>query len=203
MACCEIRVTESGLYCCEIPHITVRTGCFVQIKSANLPETAVSMAVGEELAPTDYVVGGDSACTTIYKPGEYVLDFDCASLHATPAPEEGAISLCIEKCCPDDPAEFQNMLLQELLAGNSADEEQLAALQALCDKMEKLIVTSNDATALATLIEQMEAVCDKILASQEADAQSAEDTLAYLEDLKELLTCNPQTPQGVVTTAWN
>jgi len=95
------------------------------------------------------------------------------------------------------------MLLQELLAGNSADEEQLAALQALCDKMEKLIVTSNDATALATLIEQMEAVCDKILASQEADAQSAQDTLAYLEDLKELLTCNPQTPQGVVTTAWN
>lgn len=101
--------------------------------------------------------------------------------------------------------------------GASMDE---AILECLAE-LKLLTAANNDATALAMLIEQMEAVCDKLLAanalaettntelmalcqklldSAEADAEQSAEQLACLVEIKEQLTCTTTPRSGVLTT---
>ena len=163
MACCEIYVNDDGIYCCNIDGFRVKPGCFMQIKSANLPPTPILMEVDTGTYVPSGIVTADP-CTTIFKPGDYALDFDCATIHGTVAPLEGAISLCFECLCPKDASSILSMQLDALLEATSTATTDPAVLDCLAE-LKLLVAANNDATALATLIADLQAVCDKLLAN--------------------------------------
>lgn len=115
MACCEIYVTKNGVYCCDIKDFRVKPGCFVQIKSANLPVTPLLLEVATGVYAASGTEVGATNCTTVLKPGEYKLDFDCSTIHGQVAPEENPISLCIECICPKNFDSIISMQLQQLV----------------------------------------------------------------------------------------
>ena len=160
---CLISVGKSGKYCCveaphtggELQHMDLNKGALI-IKSANLPETPLLVKVGKEWTPSDYVVGGDSPCTVVCMPGCYRVDIDCSDYQGD-APLEGAVSLCIEI---DKHFDCVAHALQELGAG---DEEQNAAILACLAELKLLTAANNDAVALAEIIGELQALCDKLL----------------------------------------
>jgi hypothetical protein len=228
MGCCEIRVTNSGVYCCDIKNIMVRQGCIYTIKSANFPVTPVLMQVGDEWVPTAITVGGDDTCVNIFKPGMYMLDFDCTTIQNTVAPEEGAMSLCFECVCPEDYGEILSMQLAELCEKIVAGDDTMAImqiisqLQEICTKLLALISNlENVSESLTTLTSQLEAVltalenlCTKIEDGFEAMLEcfdEMKETLSSIEsesvqtnenlqEIIELLTCTPATAKGVITS---
>ena len=76
-------------------------------------------------------------------------------------------------------------------------EAMIESLGELCDKIEAGFADMLE--SLESVKESLKTLCEKIEKLIEINAQQAET----LEEIKELLTCTPQTPQGVVTTAWN
>lgn len=187
MACCEIYVTDSGLYCCNIKNFVVKPGCVLTFKHAALPAVPVLMEVDNGVwIPADPAVISGDGCSTYIKPGEYMLDFDCATIHGTPAPAEGAISLCSECYCPDEGqwgAILSAQLTQicdKLVASSDtlAIAEIIAQLQAICDKLLGLAADfSAMIAAILSVVAQLEALCKKIEAG-------FADIVACLEDIK-------------------
>lgn len=201
---CQIRVTASGKYCCEVHDLTVPAGQVGSIKYANLPSIPIFLEVTKDnWIPADPPFIEGSGTLDLLVPGDYRFEYDCSGIDCTEAPEEGAIGLCYDAC----PVEYDEQVLKcfrELKATLASDGEEtqavLDAMLACLAELKLLTIANNDAAALAELIAQMQAVCDKLLAAADADAEAAAAQLSCLEDIKDLLTCPPAEPLGVLTT---
>lgn len=109
-----------------------------------------------------------------------------------------------------------------ITVGGDAGETDAAILACLAE-LKILTAANNDATALAMLVSQMEEICEKLLSSNTLSEQTNAELMALcqkmldqitqdqansdrdfacFEDIKNLLTCPPQSPLGVLTS-WN
>ena len=140
---CQLRVLSSGKYCCEVDQFEVYDNCIGQLKFANLPEVLIEYEITPDTwIPANPASIAGSGCESLYKAGTYRFNLDCEALNGTVAPEEAPMSLCYECCRIEDYG-------QELLA--------------CFQDLKALIVASDDATALAEIIANLEALCTKLL----------------------------------------
>lgn len=217
---CLISVTRSGKYCCieapqtgdELRHIDLNEGALV-FKQANLPETVLLCKVDKEWVDSGITVGGDSPCTVVCKPGAYKLDIACSDYNGMEAPDTDPVELCFEVDKNFDKLAY----FMEQASQSTATE---AILDCLAE-LKLLTAANNDAVALATIISQLQELCEKLLSQAEQTqaicdkleavidqlnslcekiAQGNEDQLTCLEEIKQLLTCPPATARGVLTT---
>lgn len=219
---CLISVAKSGKYCClearnsedELRHIDLNYGAII-FKHANLPETVLLCQVDNEWVDSGITVGGDAPCTVVCKPGCYKLDISCADYAGIMAPEDAPVELCYEVDKSFDKlAHFMSQ----------ATEADTAATDAILDclaELKLLTAANNDAVALAEIISQLQALCEKLL--EQADQTQAicdkleqaleqltalcekietgnEEQLTCLQDIKKLLTCEPESDLGVLSS---
>ena len=225
---CQIRVTASGLYCCDVGHLKIRPDCIGVISYANLPETTLEYEVTPGVwAPADPIVLSGTGTETLIKPGEYRFGIDCEALRGTEAPEDPAeqIGFCYDDCKVDDwgpilSAQLES-LCDKLVAGNdpAAMAEVIAQLELLCAKL--LEQTTQNAEILAELSaicdkllqsnESLQALCDKLEAGfadmltalaelKQCNTEENQALLECLEDIKELLICEPEADLGVLAS---
>ena len=183
---CQIRVLSNGKYCCEVGQLEVYSNCIGKLTYANLPLVTIEYEVTEDNwipAEVPTIVG--AGCTSLLKAGTYRFDIDCEALNGTDALEEGAISFCYE-CCKLDADEYLIACLAEikaLLAGGSAGDATalatiIAELQALCKKLLTLIENIGD----------LSEVCDKLEALIEALGTLCDKIEEGFESMEAILT---------------
>ena len=185
---CQLRVLESGKYCCQVDQFEVYDNCLGQLKFANLPEVAIEYEITPDtwIPATPATISG-AGCVDLLKPGTYRFDIDCEALDGTVAPEEAPMSLCYECCRIEDWGPILSAqleaLCEKLLASDdtAANVEIINELQAICDKLLDLITNIGDLSAVAeslqTLIDQLTALCDKI-------EEGFDNMLECLEEIK-------------------
>lgn len=187
MSSCLIEVGKSGNYCCmeapgtddDILHLDLDKGALI-IKAANLPVTPILCQVGKEWVDSGETIGGDVNCTVLCKPGRYKFDLSCSDYLGVFADLEAPTELCYE-CDPDfDKAAWALVNAADVSTTN------IEILQSLCDKLEVLISISNDATALASILLAIQALCDKILTLTEQQSEVCDKLLAIGDQLTEL-----------------
>jgi hypothetical protein len=174
---CSLYVDANGRYCCVEKVFRITEHPYTVVLANTGPVDLLVFPTGDtdEVATVHSTLAEGS--TTILDAGTYKLDLDCDALDGTDAPAD--VELQMAACC--EPFEV--------------DLAQAATLAKLCEMVE-LLGMSQDATALAEIISQLSALCDKLLAITAADAASSAAMLACLEDLKELNTCTARANLG-------
>lgn len=159
---CQIRVGSSGDYCCAVNDLRVRANCIGSIKFSNLPETLIEYETTPgNWAPANPASISGTGAETLFTAGTYRFSIDCEALDGEVAPELDPIGLCYECCKVDDYS--QRMLaclidLKALLAASddtSAIAEIVANLEAICDKLLDLIGNIGDLSELCTKLETL------------------------------------------------
>jgi len=160
---CPLYVGSSGKYCCGIKTFAVGSNCYT-LTGINVPEGFVAYYYPTGVSDDPFTeIPITSGVVTFTDPGKYLIKCP-EGLDGTVAPEDqtlqGALCFCETN---------KDALMAQILACLKAAEadnhvELVAALEALCKKLE----AANELNA--ELIAEIAALCDKIVAGLAAIA---------------------------------
>ena len=209
---CVLYVGKNGKYCYN-PDKTVCLNsdeCMI-VTLLNVEGIDVLQFPTNDTDDATMVVDTLSAgSTTIYGPGVFKLDTDCAELEDTVAPEDKTLHQII--CC----TEIKKSLATA--GGAQVNAEILATLESLCQKM---VVTNGELSDLcakilagnaltATIIQELQALCDKLedtadetVAELQALCKKLESLIALTETANDILTnieANTKAITGIETS---
>ena len=194
----EYEITPDNWIPAETPMIA-GDGCVSLFKPGQYRFTYDCSGINNTVAPEEDAIGLCYECCKVDDYSQMLLS--CF------------IELKAQLVASDDTAALAEIIeaLESICAKLLDLINNIGDLSELCDKLEKMIESLAELCgkieegfdqmleALESVKESLSTLCEKIEKLIEINAQQAET----LEEIKELLTCPPQTPQGVVTTAWN